>query len=214
MVKPGSAPAGSGRLGAPGVTSSVPAPTSGSLDSGGPGSAPTTLPESEAEPDSTPPAAYRLRHGDIVDIVVWGQADLQRRLPVKPDGTISVPLLNEVPAAGLTTGELRDLLIEGFADFVRAVEVTVIVEQVASFAASVLGEARNVGRYELRPGATVLELLAMAGGPTEFASTGSIVLLRRLEGGRRPVSIDYDDALKGDPEANPAVWPGDVLYIP
>src|SRR5690606_18010029 len=118
---------------------------------------------------------YRIGPEDVLDILVWKNPELTRTVVVRPDGRISLPLLNDILAAGLTPNELRQILSDGYAEYVNAAEVSVIVSEIRSVQVSVLGMVRNAGSYELGRQATVLDALAMAGGLTEFAKKDRII---------------------------------------
>jgi len=159
---------------------------------------------------------FRIGAGDVVRISVWKNEELSRTVPVRPDGMISLPLLNEVRAAGLTPTELRNDLTRRLSAYTDRPEVSVIVQEVRSFTVSVLGEVRTPGRYELRSRATVLDAVAVAGGFSEFASRGRIVILRSGPGGEvKRIAFDYHKAVAAD-GANGTLFvePGDVVVVP
>src|SRR5439155_12577472 len=106
---------------------------------------------------------YRVGPADQLDIAVWNNPAISRTMPVRPDGKISLPLLNDVQAAGLTPAQLRDVLMKRLTDYMPSPEVSVIVREVHSFKVSVIGEVKTPGRYELKSRATVLDVLAQAG---------------------------------------------------
>lgn len=175
-------------------------------------------------PDPRPPAAavdtasveeYRIGPGDVLQISVWKQEALARTVPVRPDGMISLPLVNDVRAAGLTAMQLRGVLAEKLTGYVVNPEVSVVVQQVRNLTASVLGEVRKAGRYEFKNGATVLDLLASAGGITEFAGRKRIVLLRANGNSVKRIPFDYDRAIApGGESENVQVQPGDIIVVP
>jgi polysaccharide biosynthesis/export protein len=158
---------------------------------------------------------YRIRAGDVLEIVVWKNQDLSRTVSVKPEGRISLPLLNEVDAAGLTPLQLRDRLIGLLSAYIPNPEVFVLVSQVRSFNVSVIGQVNHPGRYELQSRTTVLEALALAGGLSDFASRGGISVLRS-EGSDETQSMpfDYRKAVSGDGSANFQLRPGDIIVVP
>jgi polysaccharide export outer membrane protein len=169
----------------------------------------------------TPPerqAEYLIGPEDVLDIVVWNNAAISRTVPVRPDGRISLPLLNDVPAAGLTPDGLRDVLAQALVTYMPAPSVSVIVREVHSFKVTVIGEVRTPGRYELKSQATVLDVLAMAGGLNEFAARGRIVVLRQQGGATRRIPFAYDKLTAGggkkDADENFCVQPGDVILVP
>src|SRR2546426_6056003 len=121
---------------------------------------------------------YCIGPEDVLDIAVWNNTAISRTMPVRPDGKISLPLLNDMQAAGLTPSQLRDVLLQKLTDYMPAPEVSVIVREVHSFKVSVIGEIRTPGHYELKSPTTVLDLLAKAGPFTDFASRSRIFVLR------------------------------------
>src|ERR671934_1550287 len=129
--------------------------------------------------NAAPPAPisaepYRIGPEDLLAITVWKNDAMSRTLPVRPDGMISLPLLDDVQAAGLTPMELRDVLVKKLTDYMPAPEVSVIVNEVRSFKVSVMGEIARPSRYELKSVTTVLDVLAQAGGFNQFANRSRI----------------------------------------
>lgn len=168
-----------------------------------------------ADPSTAPDSEYRIGVADVLDISVWKYAELQRVVPVRPDGKISLPLVNDVGAAGLTPMELRDVLIEKFSAFIQAPDVSVVVREIHSFKVSVLGYVKTPGRYEIRSPSTVMDALALAGGFTEFAGRRRITILRQDGGAVRRLRFDYDHAVSnGNGEQNVLVKPGDIIVVP
>lgn len=151
---------------------------------------------------------YRIGVDDVLDIAVWNVSELQKTVPVRPDGKISLPLVNDVVAAGLTPMELRAQLTKQMATFVQNPDVSVVVREIRSLKVSVIGQVRTPGRYDLKGPATVLDALALAGGCTEFASRRKITILRSAQ----RLHFDYDAAIsKGD---NLTIKPGDIVVVP
>lgn len=166
------------------------------------------------EPGPAAPAGdYRIGPEDVLSIGVWKNEALSRDVPVRPDGMISLPLLNDVRAAGLTPMELRDVLMRRLADYMPGPEVSVIVKEIRSPKVSILGEVAHPGRYDLRGRTTVLDLLALAGGFTEFASRSRIVVLRAEGPGPGRVRFDYDKAMQDGARANFELRPGDIVLV-
>jgi len=167
------------------------------------------------KPDGAPETTigdYRIGPEDLLYIAVWKNEALSRQVPVRPDGMISLPLVNDVHAEGMTPMELRNVLIKRFSEYMPNPEVSVIVQEIHSTKASVLGEVAHPGRYDLKGRTTVLDLLAAAGGLTEFASRSRIVVLR--DGGERVrrIRFNYDKAME-DGDANFELRPGDILLV-
>jgi polysaccharide export outer membrane protein len=163
-------------------------------------------------------AYYVIGAEDVLDIAVWENAALTRTVPVRPDGKISLPLLDDVQAAGLTPMQLRERLVSGLADYITSPAVSVVVREVHSFKVAVLGQVKAPGRYEIKDRATVLEVLAIAGGITEFAARGRIVVLRNEGATPRQIPVPYDRLTKNAAAppgpGNFCVSPGDVIVVP
>jgi polysaccharide export outer membrane protein len=168
-------------------------------------------------------AEYLIGPEDVLDIAVWNNTEISRTVPVRPDGKISLPLLNDVRASGLTPMQLRDALATSLAEYIAAPNVSVIVREVHSFKVTVIGEVKAPGRFELKGRATVLDVLALAGGPTEYASRGRIVVMRQDPKGTRQIPFPYDKLIdKNDPagasknngQHNFCMQPGDVILVP
>jgi polysaccharide export outer membrane protein len=156
---------------------------------------------------------YVIGPGDVLHISVWKDASLERIDTVRPDGMISFPLINEVQAAGLTPMQLQKTVSDRLRQYMSDPEVSVVVQEVHSFAVSVLGEVKTPGRYELKDDATVLDVLAQAGGLSEFASPSKIVILRDEDGTKRRIMFDYNTAVYGT-EQPFYVRPGDIITVP
>lgn len=161
------------------------------------------------------PSDYRIGIEDILDISVWNVAELQKTVPVRPDGKISLPLVNDVVAAGLTPMELRDQLTEKIAVYVQSPDVSVVVREIRSLKVSVMGQVRTPGRYDLKGPSTVLDALALAGGLTEFAARRKITILRSSGTTVQRFRFDYDAAVsKGSLKNNVLVKAGDIVVVP
>jgi polysaccharide export outer membrane protein len=158
---------------------------------------------------------YVIGPEDVLDVAVWNSPEISRTVPVRPDGKISLPLLNDVAAAGLTPMALRDALIETLATYIPMPTVSVIVREVHSFKVTVIGEVKTPGRYELKSRSTVLDVLAMAGGLSQYAARGRIVVLRQDGGSTRELPFPYDRlTAKGGQQENFCVKPGDIVLVP
>jgi len=156
---------------------------------------------------------YVIGPGDVLHISVWKDPNLERIDTVRPDGMISFPLINEVQAAGQSPMQLQKTLSDKLRQYISDPEVSVVVQEVHSFAVSVLGEVKTPGRYELKDQSTVLDVLAQAGGLSEFASPSKIVVLRDDNGVKRRILFDYNTAVYGE---QPPVYvhPGDIITVP
>lgn len=156
---------------------------------------------------------YRIGPEDLLDISVWNNTAISRAVPVRPDGKISLPLLNDVQAEGLTPTQLRDSLMQKLVDYVPNPEVSVILREVRSFKVSVIGEVTRPGRFELRSRTTVLDILAMASGFTAFAARARIVILRYDGTTVKRVPFNYNKVVGGEQE-NFFLQPDDIVLVP
>lgn len=140
---------------------------------------------------------YVIGPADVLEVAVWQNALVSRTVPVRPDGRISLPVLNDVQAAGLTPMQLQAFLNKALAGYIQTPEVSVIVREVHSFMVSVIGHVKTPGRYELASRVTVLDALALAGGLTEFADRGRIIVLRRDGEATEQIPFAYDKLTPG-----------------
>lgn len=172
----------------------------------------------EAPPDQahvSGPAEYRIGPEDVLHISVWKNEAMSQTVPVRPDGKISLPLLDDVQAAGLTPMQLRNILSKRLVEYIPTPEVSVIVREVHSFKVSVIGEVKRSGRYELKSRATVMDLLAQAEGLTEFASRSRIVIVRPNGTTMIRIPFNYNGVVSGDGERqNLFLQPGDIILVP
>jgi len=134
---------------------------------------------------------------------------------VRPDGKISLPLLRDVQAAGLTPSQLEVRLTEGLTGFITAPDVTVIVAAINSRRVFMVGEMNRPGAYPLLAGMTVLQALSNAGGFTQFANLKNIYVLREENGKQMKYAFNFKDVVKGKkPEQNITLKTGDTIVIP
>jgi polysaccharide export outer membrane protein len=166
---------------------------------------------------------FRIGPGDVLEILVWGNSDLSRPATVRPDGYISMPLLNDVLASGLTPMQLRDQVKKRLAEFVSAAEVFVIVSQVHSYRVSVIGKVNHSGQFELPGPTTIVEILALAGGLQEYADEDHIFVLRRGPTTAEPtapsaylrIAFNYKKVLEAGGESrNFGLLPNDIVVVP
>ena len=168
-----------------------------------------------ATPQARELLGYRIGPEDVLQVSVWKNEALSRTVPVRPDGKISLPLVNDVQAAGLTPMELRTALMKKLVEYSPSPEVSVIVSEVHSFKVSVVGAVARPGRYDTRTWVTVLDALAMAGGFTEFADRSRIVVLRPEGQTTKRIPFDFGrlDRDKGG-QSNFYLSPGDIVVVP
>ena len=176
--------------------------------------APAAAVSAQARPGPQALVEYRVGVGDVLEISVWKNEALTRTVPVRPDGRISLPLLNDVPAAGMTPEALRDSLAEKLTAFMADPVVSVIVREVKSFKVSVIGQVKTPGRVDITGPMTVLDAIAQAGGFTEFAARSRIALLRVEKKQQKRFDIDYDRIVDGGGADNYALLPGDIIVVP
>ena len=178
------------------------------------GSPGPTVPVASVEASASSPG-YRIGPEDMLQIAVWNNEPMSRTIPVRPDGKISLPLLNDVTAAGLTPMELREHLMQRLAEYMPTPEVSVIVTDVHSFKVSVIGQVPKPDRFEVKGSATVMDALAMAGGFTEYASKSRVVVIRSAGGRTERLPFDFDKMREGDPrQENFRLQPGDIVVVP
>jgi polysaccharide export outer membrane protein len=164
---------------------------------------------------ATPDSSYVIGAQDVLDINVWKEAELTRTVPVRSDGKISLPLLNDVQAAGLTPTQLAAEITTRLKKYVTNPQVTVIVSQINSQRVYILGEAARPGAYPLLPGMNVLQALSSAGGFTMFANTKKIYVLRQEGGKQEKFPFNYKDVIDGKhAEQNIVLKAGDQIIVP
>src|ERR1700722_1009341 len=167
----------------------------------------------EAKPVANSPD-YVLGSDDQLHITVWKEADLTVTLPVRPDGKISLPLINDIQAAGLTPMELRDSITEKLKKYIADPRVTVVVTAMNSRRVFVSGEVVHTGAMPLLPNMTMLQALAAAGF-TQFANLKGIYVLRMENGKQVKLPFNYRQVIKGNhPEENIMLKPGDTVVVP
>jgi len=169
---------------------------------------------------STPIAAttdptYVIGPEDVLDISVWKEPDVSRVVPVRPDGRISLPLINDVQAAGLSPQQLAGSVSEKLKKYLNGPQVTVIVTAINSQRIFVVGEVLRAGAFPMLPGMTVLQALSSAGGFTTFADVKKIHVMRLRNGKQVEIPFNYRDVLRGDnSEQNIKLEPGDTIVVP
>ena len=164
--------------------------------------------------EGDPEDAYAIGIGDVVEIAVWKNPDLTVTVPVRPDGRISVPLLGDVQASGMTPLALKQTLTEGFRQYITAPGVSVIIKEIRSQKIFITGEVAKAGSYDLQPHTKLMQALALAGGLTPYAK-GRVVVLRDSQGRERRFEIDLGGIINGrHPQDNLLLQAGDTLIVP
>jgi polysaccharide export outer membrane protein len=158
---------------------------------------------------------YVIGPEDVLHIQVWREESLTRTVPVRSDGMISLPLINEVQASGLTPLQLREVLTEKFRNFIDNPSVTVVLMEANSFKVFVTGQVRNPGVYRLRTETTILQIIPMAGDFTNEANPRKIVIIRREQGKDKRIEVNYREIIDGaNPESNAVLRSGDTVFVP
>jgi len=158
---------------------------------------------------------YVIGPQDVLDISVWKETELTRTVPVRPDGKISMPLLNDVRAAGLTPNQLAAQITTSLKRFVTDPQVTVIVTQINSQRVYILGEVTRTGAYPLLPEMTMLQALSSAGGFTQFANRKKIYMFRIENGKQVKYPFDYKAVIDGKrTDENVVLRAGDTIVVP
>jgi len=153
---------------------------------------------------------------DVLAISVWKEPDISRNVPVRPDGKISLPLVGELQASGLTASQLQDVIAQKLKDYISNPQVNVIVQEVRSRSFNVVGKVLKPGSYDLAKPMTVLDAIALAGGFQDFAKVTKIYVLRRMEdGSQRMLPFNYKLVIKGKRlDENVELRSGDTIVVP
>ena len=163
----------------------------------------------------TPPADYVIGPDDGLAVVFWRDADMSAEAMVRPDGKISLPLLNDVQAAGLTPAQLREQITEAARQYVADPTVSVIVKQINSRKVFITGQVNKPGAYPLNGPTTVMQLIAVAGGILEFADGDNILVIRTEKGAPTGYRVNYKWVLeKKNLRQNIELKPGDTVIVP
>jgi polysaccharide export outer membrane protein len=161
---------------------------------------------------------YQLGPGDVLEILVWKNADLSKVVTVRPDGKISLPLIGDVQAAGLTADQVKEIISGKLTEYYKEPpSVSLIVQQANSYVIYITGEVQRPAQYQVKRGTTFLQAIALAGGFTPFASTNGIFVLRNGNENNPQISIPirYKDIISGrNLENNVLLKPGDTIVIP
>src|SRR5262245_55568936 len=152
---------------------------------------------------------------DVLFVSVWKNPDLSREVPVRPDGKITLPLIDDISAVGLTPSQLKDVLTERWKSYITAPEVSVIVTQVNSLKVYMVGEIAHPGILQLKSRTRLLQALSLAGGFTSYADRARIVVQRSNGAGETRLEFNYKKILSGDrPQDNIYLKPGDTVIVP
>ena len=195
------------------------APVFGQNAADDPASAPNadspSSPSSLAKPAAMKPSpnGYTIGVDDSLFISVWKEPDLSASVTVRPDGIITLPLINDIKVTGLSTEQLQDLLTDKFKAFVNEPQVTVMVREIRSRKVFLAGKVGHAGEFPMTGNMTIMELLSLGGGPVMFAKTESIYILRKQNGKETKIIFKYKKTLTGK-FADIPLQPGDMVVVP
>ena len=159
--------------------------------------------------------SYHIGPGDVLEISVWKDPDLSRKVVVPPDGVIAFPLIEAINVANLTAADLKKIVTQRLSEYVPEATVTVMLLEINSLRAYVIGKVNNPGEFPIDMETNVMQILAKAGGLNPFASKGNITILRRGNNKIIKIPFDYGDVEKGkNLEQNIILQPGDVVVVP
>ena len=158
---------------------------------------------------------YIIGPEDVLYIHVWREEALSRTVPVRMDGNISLPIIQEIKAAGLTPLQLKEALTMKLKEFIESPNVSVTVMEANSFKVFISGQVRTPGVYRLRSETTILQIIPMAGGFTDWANQKKILIIRKENGKEKRITVNYKKIMKGgDPGSNIILKAGDTIIIP
>jgi polysaccharide export outer membrane protein len=158
---------------------------------------------------------YSIAPEDVLTIDVWKEPEISRTVPVRRDGKISLPLLNDLQAAGLTPTQLGAEIVEKLRATIVHPQVTVIVAQMSSLRIYILGQVTRAGAYPLVPDMTVMQALSIAGGFTPYANLKKIYVMRSENGASKIFPMNYKEVVSGHkPQQNIPLKPGDTIVVP
>ena len=172
--------------------------------------APAT-PNAAAGPAST---GYVIGPSDMLTVTVWKEPTLSGNILVRPDGMITMSLIGDVQASGLTPLQLADQITAKLKKFIQDPNVSVVVGEVHSKVIYLLGEVGKKGPVEMTSGMTLLDAIAAAGGLTDYANAKKMYILRDEAGKHEKILVHYKEALKGDSQFNLILEPGDTIVVP
>lgn len=177
------------------------------------GSQPASGPATPA--GATLPAGYVIGADDVLSILFWRDKDMSAEVVVRPDGRISLPLINDVEAVGLSPDQLRERLTQVASKFIPDPSLTVVVKEIHSRKVFITGNVGKPGTYPLSGEMNVLQLIALAGGLAEYADTKNIVVMRNESGRQQSFKFNYKDVVKQkNVQQNIVLKPGDTIVVP
>jgi len=169
----------------------------------------------QAQENSNHREPYTINPGDLLEISVWKEPDMQRQVLVRPDGAFSFPLSGDIRAEGRTVDAIRQELAAQLASYIPNLVVTVMVAEARGNKIFVFGQVKTPGEFVVNPRVDVIQALSIAGGVTPFAQLNDIKILRRRNGQQRIIEFRYSDIVKGEKlEQNILLEVGDIVLVP
>jgi len=174
----------------------------------------TQAPAAAATSEAAAADSYVIGASDVLIITVWKEPTLSGTILVRPDGMISLALLGDVQASGMTPLQLAGAITTKLKKYIQDPNVSVVISQIHSKVIYMLGEVVKRGPVEMTPGMTLLEAVASAGGLTDFANSKKMYILRNDSGTQQKIPVNYKQALKGEGTLNLVLKPGDTIVVP
>ncbi len=171
--------------------------------------------QNPAAPAARPEPLYVIQPNDLLEIFVWKEPDLTRKVVVRPDGRISFPLVQDLQAAGISPAELKKQVEQKLSQFLNAPEVTIIVEAIQSYRIYVLGKVQKPGGINVEKAVTVLQALALAGGFQDYAKDTEMSIIRSIGNENVVFDFNYRDVIRNKrSDQNILLRSGDVVVVP
>ena len=168
-------------------------------------------PEKEGAPK---PEGYVIKPLDVIDVKVWKEPELSGERLVRNDGSITLPLVGDFQAAGMTTKQLSEKLKTAYKEYIEYPEVSVALVRTQLPRIYISGEVAKPGEYEIQPGMKIIQAITLAGGMTEWANKSKIILIRKIKDEEMRFMVNYDDIVSGkDPQQNVLLKAGDVIVV-
>jgi polysaccharide biosynthesis/export protein len=160
-------------------------------------------------------SAYMVKPGDVLEISVWKEPDLQRQVLVRPDGAFSFPLVGEVDARNKSVADLNRIVGERVSKYISDAVVTIAVQEIKGNKIYVLGQVNRPGEFIVNPSVNIMQALSMAGGMTPFAATNDIIVLRGQGKAQNAMAFRYNDVVRGRSlDTNIELMSGDIVVVP
>jgi polysaccharide export outer membrane protein len=181
------------------------------------GTVPALAAQQTPPPPNPGPAtpSYLVKPGDMLEISVWKEPDLQKQVLVRPDGAFSFPLVGEVDARGKSVSELNKIVSTGVSKYISDAVVTISVQEIKGNKIYVLGQVNKPGEFIVNPSVNIMQALSMAGGMTPFAATNDIIVLRGQGKAQQAMAFRYNEVVRGrNLDTNIELQSGDIVVVP